>query len=93
LNKILNETEPDYLKMIFEKYPEIKINELTLLDDVFESPEKLFMEFLNFDNLTQLEKSLNILDLFNDYTNKHDEIFKNIENKDEINDKNWIDIV
>ena len=93
LNKILNETEPDYLKMIFEKYPEIKINELTLLDDVFELPEKLFMEFLNFDNLTQLEKSLNILDLFNDYTNKHDEIFKNIENKDEINDKNWIDIV
>jgi len=93
LNEILNKTEPDYLKMIFEKYPEIKINELTLLDDIFESPEKLFMEFLNFGNLTQLEKSLNILDLFNDYTNKHDEIFKNIENKDEINDKNWIDIV
>jgi hypothetical protein len=37
-------------------------------------------------------KSLNIFDLFDDYTRKHNEIFENIENKNKINDDNRIDI-
>jgi hypothetical protein len=32
------------------------------------------------------------LDLFNDNTSVHNEVFEKIENKDEINDDNWIDI-
>ena len=89
---ILSYAKIENLNKIFEKYPNIQINDLVLLENVLQNNEMLFLEFLNFGTKNPSSKSLNILNLFNNYTKKHGEIFQNIENKDEINDDNWIDI-
>lgn len=89
---ILSLAKTENLKIILEKYSEITVKELVLLDSILKLDEKSFMEFSNFWTFTPSEASLNILDLFNDYTKAHDKIFANIENKEEINNENWIAI-
>ena len=90
--RVLGSANPENLNMFLKRYSEVAVKELVLFNNILTWNEELFMEFLNFGALTPSERSLNILDLLNDYTGKHEEIFRNIENKDEINDKNWIDI-
>ena len=93
LTNILKTTKLKRLNIILEKYPKLKIEELTLFDNVLEWDDVLFIEFLDLGASNPSEKSLNILGLFVNKTKIYNEIFKNIENTNEINDDNWIDII
>ena len=91
---ILYSAEPENLKIISEQYPDISVSELiTFKNIVCDNSKELLQQINNFWSTVPTSKSLDILDLFDDDTKKHDEIFENIENKEEINDKNWIYIV
>ena len=89
---ILSLANLENLKAIFDKCSKINIEQLVSLDSILQVDKIFFMELLNFWTLTPSVKSLNIFDLFDDYTRKHNEIFENIENKNKINDDNRIDI-
>ena len=95
LGDILSEnTDPESLWIIFKKYPSISISELIRFKNIVRNNSKGSIQQIdNFWDSIPWAKSMNILSLFNDDTKTHDEIFENIENKDEINDDNWIDII